>query len=110
MPEDHVLALGDLRLELGGTLTGARLAYRTHGTLLPTRDNAVLFPHMYSGTQTSLDSWIGPGRALDPDRWFVVCPGQLGNGELDFAEHDARPVPGPDDRGRRRGAAPARHE
>jgi homoserine O-acetyltransferase len=35
---------------------------------------------MYSGTPASLDGWIGPGRALDPVGWFVVCPGQFGNG------------------------------
>lgn len=80
MATDHVLKLGDLDLELGGTLAEARLAYRTHGTLAPARDNAVLFLHMYSGTPASLDPWIGSGRALDPGRWFVVCPGQLGNG------------------------------
>ncbi|MDQ3858618.1 MAG: alpha/beta fold hydrolase [Actinomycetota bacterium] len=77
---DDVLELGDLELELGGTLRDARLHYRTHGTLSHARDNAVLFPHMYSGTSASLDGWIAPGRPLDPGRWFVVCPGQLGNG------------------------------
>jgi homoserine O-acetyltransferase len=35
---------------------------------------------MYSGTPASLDPWIGPGRALDSERWFVICPGQFGNG------------------------------
>ena len=35
---------------------------------------------MYSGTPASLDEWIAPERALDPTRWFVVCPGQFGNG------------------------------
>ena len=65
-PEDQVLALGDLRLELGGTLTGARLAYKTHGELTPARDNAILYPHMYSGTQTSLESTIAPGRRSTP--------------------------------------------
>ena len=35
---------------------------------------------MYSGTPASLDPWIGPERALDPTRWFVICPGQFGNG------------------------------
>jgi homoserine O-acetyltransferase len=78
--EDHIFELGDLELELGGTLTDARLAYRTHGSLGEERDNAILFPHMYSGTPASLDGWIGPGRPLDPARWFVICPGQFGNG------------------------------
>ena len=80
MPEDHVFELGDLEFELGGTLQAVRVAYRTHGSLSPARDNAILFPHMYSGTPASLDGWIGPGRPLDPARWFVICPGQLGNG------------------------------
>jgi homoserine O-acetyltransferase/O-succinyltransferase len=80
VPDDHVFELGDLELERGGKLLGARLVYRTHGSLSPARDNAILFPHMYSGTPASLDAWIGPGRALDPARWFVVCPGQFGNG------------------------------
>jgi homoserine O-acetyltransferase len=80
VPEDRLFELGDLELELGGRIPDARLAYRTHGSLSPARDNAILFPHMYSGTPASLDGWIGPERALDPTRWFVVCPGQFGNG------------------------------
>jgi homoserine O-acetyltransferase/O-succinyltransferase len=75
-----VFGLGDFELEGGAFLQDARLLYKTHGTLSPARDNAVLYPHMYSGTPSSLESTIAPGRALDPDRWFVICPGQLGNG------------------------------
>ncbi len=80
MATDATLELGELELELGGVLPAARLAYRTHGTLAADRSNAILFAHMYSGTPASLDPWIATGRALDPDRWFVICPGQLGNG------------------------------
>jgi homoserine O-acetyltransferase len=77
---DAILELGDLQLELGGVIPGARLGYRTHGTLAPERDNAVLFPHMYSGSPASLDPWIGSAKPLDPERLFIVCPGQLGGG------------------------------
>ncbi len=80
MAADATLELGDLALERGGVIPAAQLAYRTHGELSPARDNAILFAHMYSGTPGSLDPWIAPGRALDPARWFVICPGQLGNG------------------------------
>jgi homoserine O-acetyltransferase len=76
----QVLELGDFELECGTVLPGTRLLYKTHGALNAARDNAVLYPHMYSGTPSSLESTIAPGRALDPERWFVVCPGQLGNG------------------------------
>src|SRR6185437_8508762 len=77
VPADLVFQLGDFEPELGATLSASRLGCRTHGTLAPGRDNAILFPHMYSATPASLDPWIAPGRALDPSRWFVVCPAQL---------------------------------
>ena len=76
----QVFELGDLKLERGGVLPAARLLYKTHGELNAGRDNAILYPHMYSGTPSSLESTIAPGRALDPERYFVICPGQLGNG------------------------------
>jgi homoserine O-acetyltransferase/O-succinyltransferase len=77
---DAILELGDLELELGGVIEEAQLTYRTHGTLDGRRSNAILFAHMYSGTPASLDSWVGESRPLDPTRWFIICPGQLGNG------------------------------
>ncbi len=75
-----VLELGDVLLESGETLRDARLLYKTHGEPNAARDNAILYPHMYSGTPSSLESTIAPGRALDPERYFVICPGQLGGG------------------------------
>jgi homoserine O-acetyltransferase/O-succinyltransferase len=90
---DGILELGDLELELGGVIPAARLAYRTHGTLTPGRDNAILFPHMYSGTPESLDPWIGAGRALDPERWFIVCPGQFGSGTSSSPSATDAPFP-----------------
>lgn len=76
----QVLELGETQLELGGVLADARLLYKTHGTLNAARDNAILYPHMYASTPSSLESTIAPGRALDPERWFVICPGMLGGG------------------------------
>ena len=92
-PTTGAFDLPDFELELGGTLPAARLVYRTHGTLSAARDNAVLFPHQYSGTPASLDRWIGPGRPLDPQRWFVICPGQLGNGESSSPSNSEAPFP-----------------
>lgn len=76
----EVFELGDFELESGAVLPGARILYKTHGQLNEARDNAILYPHVYSGTPSSLEPTIAPGRALDPERYFVVCPGQLGNG------------------------------
>ncbi len=92
----QVFELGDLQLERGGVLPAARLLYKTHGELNAGRDNAILYPHMYSGTPSSLESTIAPGRALDPERYFVICPGQLGNGFSTSPSNAPPPLSGPD--------------
>ncbi len=72
--------LGDFALSSGETLANARLAYKTQGTLNAAKDNAILFPHMWSGTSASMEGFVGVGRPLDPERYFVIFPGQFANG------------------------------
>jgi homoserine O-acetyltransferase/O-succinyltransferase len=72
--------LGDFELENGITLPGARIAYKTHGTLNEAKDNVILFPHMWSGTSKSMEIFIGEDRPLDPGKYFIVLPGQFANG------------------------------
>ncbi len=80
-----------LPLEAGGELPGVRLAFETWGRLAPDASNAVLVLHALTGdshvvgptepghpTPGWWDGLIGPGRALDTDRWFVVAPNALG--------------------------------
>ncbi|MEB8340835.1 homoserine O-acetyltransferase MetX [Streptomyces endophyticus] len=80
-----------LPLEAGGELPRPRLAFETWGRLAPDRSNAVLVLHALTGdshvagpaepghpTPGWWDELIGPGRALDTDRWFVVAPNVLG--------------------------------
>ncbi|MFI9122250.1 homoserine O-acetyltransferase [Streptomyces bikiniensis] len=82
---------GPLPLEAGGQLPGVRLAFETWGRLAPDRSNAVLVLHALTGdshvtgpaepghpTAGWWDGLVGPGRALDTDRWFVVAPNVLG--------------------------------
>ena len=83
---DHVdaphreLALGDLKLESGEAIVDYRQSYVTHGTLDAGRSNAVLICASLSGTHHRLDFLIGPGKALDPARWFVIATDPIGNG------------------------------
>jgi homoserine O-acetyltransferase len=83
--------LGPLRLEAGGALPAVRMAYETWGRLSPSGDNAVLVQHALTGDShvvgdagpghASPGWWpglVGPGLALDTDRWFVVAPNVLG--------------------------------
>jgi homoserine O-acetyltransferase len=73
--------LGNFELEMGVTLPNARLAYKTQGQLNQAKDNAILFPHMYSGTSYDMEKrFVGAGRPLDPSRYFIILPAQFGNG------------------------------
>ena len=72
--------LGDLPLQSGETLPGARLAWKSYGTLSAAKDNVVVYPTSYTATHDSQEWLIGPDGVLDPTRWFVVTPDMFGNG------------------------------
>lgn len=72
--------LGNLVLESGETIREFRQTYVTHGTLDRDRANAVLVLPAITASHHRLDFLIGPGRALDPARWFVIAVDAIGNG------------------------------
>ncbi len=80
-----------LFLETGGSLSPVTIAYETWGRLNASRSNAVLVLHALTGDSHatgppgpghSYEGWwkavIGPGKPIDTDRFFVVCPNTLG--------------------------------
>lgn len=80
---------GPLELELGGCLPDVVVAFETYGQLNDARDNAVLICHALSGDSHVArhddaddpgwwDLAVGPGRAIDTDRYYVICPNVLG--------------------------------
>lgn len=91
---------GPFTLRDGSTLPQITLAFETWGELNADRSNAILLFHALSGshhaagTNTGIpglgDLWqpelhkgwwskmIGPGKAIDTDRFFVICPNYLG--------------------------------
>ena len=80
---------GPFHLECGGRLPTVTVAFETYGQLNPRRDNAVLICHAISGDshvarhndQDDIGWWdicIGPGKPIDTDRYFVICPNVLG--------------------------------
>ncbi len=84
--------LGNLILESGETLRGAKLAYRTQGVLNAARSNAVLVTTWFSGTGKVMeDIYVGAGHALDPARYFIIIADQLGGGVSSSAHNVARP-------------------
>ena len=84
----------------GETLKGMRLAYQTWGTLNEDRSNAILLSHALSGAPHAVgynpdgpgtndlwkqdlhqgwwDEFMGPGKAIDTDKFFVICANYLG--------------------------------
>ena len=72
--------LGMFALKRGLTLPNAKLAYQTYGTLAPNKDNVILYPTSYGAQHSDIDWLIGPGRILDPGRYFIIIPNQFGNG------------------------------
>lgn len=78
--EETAFDLGDFSLQSGKVLRNARLAYKTHGQLDSTKGNAILYPTQYAAQHGDVEWLIGPGKALDPDRYFIVVLDQLGNG------------------------------
>jgi len=83
-------AVADLPLEKGGLLRNAEMAYLHAGRLAPDGCNAVLVTHGYTtghhfvlpGSLAAEGSWselVGPGRAIDTDRHFVVSTNVLGS-------------------------------
>lgn len=73
--------LGELILESGETLRGAKLAYRAFGELNAEKSNAILVTTWFSGTgKVMQDVYVGPDHALDPSRYFIVIVDQLGGG------------------------------
>jgi len=84
--------IGNLELEEGGTIRACNLAYATFGKLNAAKTNAILIPTWYSGTNKIIEQvYIGQGRALDPDKYFIVVVNQIGSG-LSTSPHNT-PAP-----------------
>lgn len=88
------------RLEQGGVLRSVEVEYETYGELNPNRENVIMVLHALSGdahaagwdqnAQRSGRAWrlrrpgwwdgmIGPGKAIDTRRWYVICSNVLGS-------------------------------
>jgi homoserine O-acetyltransferase/O-succinyltransferase len=85
-----IFAISDFCLRSGVVMPTVTIAYRTLGVLAPGRDNVVLVTHgntsgpqmIDPGGSTGEGSWneiVGPGKAVDTDRYFVICPNMLGS-------------------------------
>ena len=90
--EKRVFTLPSYKTVAGETLPDVRLGYETYGTLNERGDNAIFIAHFYSGTSHAAgkykasdplpgywDAIIGPGKAIDTDKYFVVSADTFAN-------------------------------
>ncbi|MEQ6353641.1 alpha/beta fold hydrolase [Lysinibacillus sp. M3] len=80
MKDYEIYSLGDVILQSDQKLPQAFLAYKTYGTLNSAKSNVIVYPTWFAGQHTDNEWLIGPGKALDPDKYFIIVPNMFGNG------------------------------
>ena len=91
--EQKFAELRNLRLAGGETISLCRLGYRTTGPLNADKSNAILWPTWFSGTSDQIASYLGPGKLVDTDRFFVITTDALGNGVSCSPSNQPKPFP-----------------
>ena len=77
----QLLSVGSFTTENGAEIEDCVIAYETWGELNAAKDNAVLVCHAISGDSHAVGWWdriVGPGKAVDTDKYFVICSNALG--------------------------------
>ena len=86
LPESKFFESNDFLVTDGNVLKNLTIAYQTWGELNSKKDNAILICHGYTNHHFALDknigwfnNFMGPGKSLDTDKYFVICSNMLGS-------------------------------
>ncbi|MBZ5557172.1 MAG: alpha/beta fold hydrolase [Acidobacteriia bacterium] len=88
-------ALGRFTFESGVSIDNAHVTYVTWGTLNAAKDNAILLPSWYGGRALSYQFLVGPDRALDPAKYFIVATEMFGSSASSSPSNTPAPFDGP---------------
>jgi homoserine O-acetyltransferase/O-succinyltransferase len=91
----HEYVIESFRTESGVVLPTARVVYGTYGHLSAARDNVILLPSHYMADHHGYEWLIGPGRALDTSKVFLVATEMFGNGHSSSPSNTPEPFHGP---------------
>jgi len=91
----HEYVIASFRTESGAVLPAAHIVYGLYGRLNAARDNAVLLPSHYMATHRGYEWLMGPGKALDTTRLFLVATELFGNGHSSSPSNTPEPYHGP---------------
>jgi homoserine O-acetyltransferase len=87
--ETKIASFDSIALDCGASLSPVDIAYETYGQLNSDGSNAILVCHAFTGDAHAAgvshegkpgwwDNMIGPGKAFDTDRYFIICSNVLG--------------------------------
>jgi homoserine O-acetyltransferase/O-succinyltransferase len=94
-PVQHEFVIDHFKTESGAVLPQARILYGTYGQLNAAGDNAVLLPSHYMAEMHGYGFVIGPGKALDPKKLFLITSELFGNGRSSSPSNTPEPFHGP---------------
>ena len=94
-PVEHTFVIHNFHTESGVTLPEAKVVYGTYGHLNAAGDNAILLPSHYMADMNGYAWLIGPGKALDPARQFLITSELFGNGRSSSPSNTPEPLHGP---------------
>ncbi len=93
--EEHTFVIDSFHTESGVVLPHAVVTYGTYGHLNAAHDNAILLPSHYMANSHGYEWLIGPGRALDTAKVFLVTSELFGNGHSSSPSNTPEPFHGP---------------
>ena len=91
----HMFVIENFKLENGTVLPKAVVMYGTYGKLNAAKDNLVLLGSHYMADSHGYEWLIGPGKALDPAKYFCVTTELFGNGKSSSPSNTPEPFHGP---------------
>ena len=86
--------LGNFALQSNTILENAFIGFRSYGSLNEARDNVIVFPTWYTGTNDQVEPYVGAGKALDPEKYFIVVPDMFTNGSSSSPSNAPEPHQG----------------
>jgi len=89
------LEFPEFTFDSGAVVPNVKLAYTTRGVLNESKSNVILLPSDYGADHCGYDYLIGPGRALDPSKYFLVLTNMFANGVSSSPNNTPAPFDGP---------------
>ena len=95
MKDYETFDLGDIKLLTGKILKSGKITYKTYGTLNKKSDNVIVLPTFYTGTHKRNEGFFGSGRAIDPNKHYIISINMFGNGFSSSPSNSPSPQDGP---------------